>query len=39
MGEAFEHLGQNEGAKAFFKGASEDNCKSSDAAKEAKKKL
>jgi TolA-binding protein len=39
MGEAFEHLGQNEGAKAFFKGASEENCKNSDAAKEAKKKL
>jgi len=39
IGEAFEHLNQPEGAKAFFKGATEDNCKSSDAAKEARKKF
>lgn len=39
IGEAFEHLDQPEGAKAFFKGATEDNCKNSDAAKEARKKF
>lgn len=39
IGEAFEKLNQPEGAKAFFKGATEDNCKSSDAAKEARKKF
>ncbi len=39
MGEAFEALGQVDGAKAFFKGATERECKSSDAAKKAKEKL
>lgn len=39
QGEAFERMGQGEGAKAFFKGATEGSCKSSDASKEAKKKL
>lgn len=39
QGEAFEAMGQAEGAKAFYKGATEGTCKSSDAAKEAKKKL
>jgi TolA-binding protein len=39
QGEAFEAMGQGEGAKAFYKGATEGTCKSSDAAKEAKKKL
>jgi TolA-binding protein len=39
QGEAFERMGQMEGAKAFYKGATEGSCKSSDAAKEAKKKL
>lgn len=39
QGEAFEKMGQIEGAKAFYKGATEGTCKSSDAAKEAKKKL
>jgi TolA-binding protein len=39
QGEAFERMGQLEGAKAFYKGATEGTCKSSDAAKEAKKKL
>lgn len=39
QGEAFEKMGQVEGAKAFYKGATEGTCKSSDAGKEAKKKL
>ncbi|MEZ4241251.1 MAG: tetratricopeptide repeat protein [Myxococcota bacterium] len=39
QGEAFEKMGQEEGARAFFKGATDGACKSSDAAKEAKKKL
>jgi TolA-binding protein len=39
QGEAFERMGQLEGAKAFYKGATEGTCKSSDAGKEAKKKL
>ncbi len=39
QGEAFESMGQAEGAKAFYRGATEQDCKSSDAAKEAKKKL
>lgn len=39
QGEAFEAMGQGEGAKAFYKGATTDSCKTSDAAKEAKKKL
>jgi TolA-binding protein len=39
QGEAFEKMGQAEGAKAFYKGATDGTCKSSEAAKEAKKKL
>ena len=39
QGEAFEQMGQAEGAKAFYKGATDGTCKSSEAAKEAKKKL
>jgi len=39
QGEAFEAMGQGEGAKAFYKGATEGTCKNSDASKEAKKKL
>ena len=39
QGEAFEAMGQAEGAKAFYKGAAEGACKASDAAREAKKKL
>ncbi|MCB9684571.1 MAG: tetratricopeptide repeat protein [Alphaproteobacteria bacterium] len=39
QGESFEAMGQGEGAKAFYKGATTDACKTSDAAKEAKKKL
>lgn len=39
QGEAFEKLGKAEGARSFFTGATEGSCKSSDAAKEAKKKL
>lgn len=39
QGEAFEKMGQAEGAKAFYKGATDGTCKGSDAAKEAKEKL
>ncbi len=39
IGTCFEQLGQAEGAKAFFAGATEGRCAKSDAAKEAKKKL
>ena len=39
QGEAFEAMGQGEGAKAFYKGATEGTCKSSDAAKEAEEAL
>jgi len=39
MGEAFESMGQVDGAAAFYKGATERECKNSDAAKKAKDKL
>ncbi len=39
MGEAFELLGKPDGAPAFYKGATERNCRSSDAAKKAREKL
>ncbi len=39
MGEAFEILGKADGARAFFKGATERECRSSEAAKKAKDKL
>ncbi|MBX2798758.1 MAG: tetratricopeptide repeat protein [Myxococcales bacterium] len=39
MGEAFEAHGKPEGAKAFYKGAAERECRGSDAAKQAKSKL
>jgi TolA-binding protein len=39
QGEAFEAMGEVEGAKAFYKGATEGSCKASEAAREAKKKV
>ena len=39
QGEAFEAMGKAEGAAAFYKGATEGSCKSSDAARKAKEKL
>lgn len=39
QGEAFEAMGKAEGAAAFYKGATEGSCKSSEAAKKAKEKL
>lgn len=39
MGEAFEILGKADGARAFFKGATERECRNSEAAKKAKDKL
>lgn len=39
QGEAFEAMGKAEGASAFYKGATEGSCKSSEAARKAKEKL
>jgi TolA-binding protein len=39
QGEAFEAMGKAEGAAAFYKGATEGSCKSSEAARKAKEKL
>lgn len=39
QGEAFEKMGQIEGAKAFYKGATDGACKGSEAGKKAKEKL